>query len=198
MNYGSIARRIAPSHRCEGLSFMHHEHVASFPPAQQCEWLKRAVKEEWSSRQMKSAIAADTPAVSAETDETVRLSGGQAIDVEKLSPAAQAQIAEALTDTAGEPEPKEHKVSAEERKAMESRAGGTFLTDEEFKALTADELRDLIGKIFFGNSDIESFDEFMEMTADELRHEVGHEGIFSGAFYGVMRDNDGDLYLYYD
>ena len=102
------------------------------------------------------------------------------------------------TDTSAEG-PKEHKVSAEERKAeLERGEQGTFLNDAEFKALTADELRDLIGKIFFGNSDIESFDEFMEMTADELRYEVGHEGIFSGAFYGVMRGKDGDLYLYYD
>jgi hypothetical protein len=31
MNYGSVARRISPSHRCEVLSFKHHEHVASFP-----------------------------------------------------------------------------------------------------------------------------------------------------------------------
>ena len=68
-NYGSIARRISPSHRCEVLSFKHHEHVASLSPAQQSKWLKRAVKEDWTSRQLKSAIDAELLPAPAASDE---------------------------------------------------------------------------------------------------------------------------------
>lgn len=75
--------------------------------------------------------------------------------------------------------------------------GYTFLNDEEFKALTADALRDLIGNLFLANSSIESFDELMGMTADELREELSHEGIFDGGFRGVLRKDDGRLYLEY-
>jgi hypothetical protein len=140
----------------------------------------------------------EDPAASAErrkaeyamTDETVRLNGGQAIDIEKLSPAAQAQLAEKLL-------PVTAVTSAEERKAaIERGEHGTFLTDAEFKALTADELRELIGNLFFGNADIANFDDFMGMTADELRDSL--EGVFGGDFCGVLRDDDdGNLSLYY-
>lgn len=58
---------------------------------------KRVAKHRAKAAAVSVTVTDEDPAVSA--DETVRLSGGQAIDVEKLSPAAQAQIAKALTAT---------------------------------------------------------------------------------------------------
>jgi N6-adenosine-specific RNA methylase IME4 len=59
-HYGWIARSIETCNRLQVLSFKHHEHVASLSPAQQRKWLERAVREEWSSNQLKSAIARNT------------------------------------------------------------------------------------------------------------------------------------------
>jgi hypothetical protein len=73
MNYGSVARRVTTSHRCEVLSFKHHEYVAPLPPAQQRNWLARAEREEWSSNQLKAAIAHE--AAAAKTN-AVELDGG--------------------------------------------------------------------------------------------------------------------------
>jgi len=58
MNYGWVANSVTTSVRTEVLSFQHHLFVASLPPVQQKKWLSRAVKESWSSNQLKAAIAA--------------------------------------------------------------------------------------------------------------------------------------------
>ena len=123
-DYGWVANSVETSLRNEVLSFQHHKVLAPLPRAQQRKWLERAVKEDWSARQLKSAIAdeaaEDTEAdddwtVIAErrvgeaveaaevayADETVRPSGGQAVDVE--NPAAQEQTAKALTVTEATP-----------------------------------------------------------------------------------------------
>jgi hypothetical protein len=119
------------------------------------------------------------------------------LDLAKQAALAWDQLATDLAKDVGL-RPARPSPSPEERKAeIERGEGGTFLTDAEYKALTADELRDLIGNLFFGNSRIENFDEFMETTADALREELEHDGIF-GCLYGVMRGKDGDLYLYFD
>jgi N6-adenosine-specific RNA methylase IME4 len=57
MTYGSVARAIETSTRVEILSFDHHRHVASLAPTEQRKWLNRAVHEEWSSNELKAAIA---------------------------------------------------------------------------------------------------------------------------------------------
>lgn len=140
------------------------------------------------SRAAKKAAEA-TATVAAEYAEppVVRLNGGQEIDITEQGAAAQAQLAEKLLPaTSG---PKGRSVEEQRKAATESRAGGTFLTDAEFKALTADKLRELIGDIFFDNVDIENFDDFMGMTADELREQL--EGFFGADFCGVVRFEDG-------
>jgi N6-adenosine-specific RNA methylase IME4 len=55
--YGWVARQVTTSTRVDVLSFAHHKYVAPLPPAQQRRWLARAVKEGWSSNQLKAAIA---------------------------------------------------------------------------------------------------------------------------------------------
>ena len=56
-NYGWVANAVTTSHRWDVLSFKHHEYVAAMLPAQQRKWLARAVKEDWSSNELKAAIA---------------------------------------------------------------------------------------------------------------------------------------------
>lgn len=101
-DYGYVSKSVESAVRTALLEWHHHRVVAPLSPAQQRKWLERAVKEEWSARQLKSAIAdstkppvTDTPA--ANIEETVRLNGG---DVGKLSPTAQAQLAEKLSGPA--------------------------------------------------------------------------------------------------
>lgn len=55
--YGWVAAQVKVSIRIDTLEFAHHRLVAPLPPAHQRKWLKRAVKEGWSSNQLKSAIA---------------------------------------------------------------------------------------------------------------------------------------------
>jgi N6-adenosine-specific RNA methylase IME4 len=54
---GYVARNVDSNQRCEQLTFTHHRYVAAMPPAEQKKWLARAVKEGWSSNELKSAIA---------------------------------------------------------------------------------------------------------------------------------------------
>jgi N6-adenosine-specific RNA methylase IME4 len=56
-NYGWVANKVPTSVRTEVLYWQHHAHVAALPPPQQRKWLALAVKEEWSSNQLKAAIA---------------------------------------------------------------------------------------------------------------------------------------------
>lgn len=55
--YGWVARQLETSIRIETLSFAHHQHVAPLAPAEQRKWLARAVKEDWSSNELKAGIA---------------------------------------------------------------------------------------------------------------------------------------------
>lgn len=55
--YGTVARAVKSEERSSLLSFAHHHHVASLSPAQQREWLAKAVEEDWSSNQLKAGIA---------------------------------------------------------------------------------------------------------------------------------------------
>jgi len=55
--YGWVARRVETFNRLNVLSWKHHFHVAEMSPAQQRKWLERAVREDWSSNQLKAAIA---------------------------------------------------------------------------------------------------------------------------------------------
>lgn len=55
-NYRSVARRIRPAERVEGLSFGHHCEVAALDPADQRVMLERAKVEGWSTSQLRRAI----------------------------------------------------------------------------------------------------------------------------------------------
>jgi N6-adenosine-specific RNA methylase IME4 len=55
--YGTVARGVKSEDRSSLLSFKHHHHVAPFAAAQQRKWLDRAVREKWSSNELKAAIA---------------------------------------------------------------------------------------------------------------------------------------------
>jgi hypothetical protein len=55
--YGWVSNSVKRSIRIDLLSFGHHRHVASLPPAKQRKWLARAEREGWSSNQLKAAIA---------------------------------------------------------------------------------------------------------------------------------------------
>jgi N6-adenosine-specific RNA methylase IME4 len=52
--YAWVCRNL--SVRIDNLSFGHHQLVASFGPDKQKEWLERAAKEQWTIREMKSAL----------------------------------------------------------------------------------------------------------------------------------------------
>jgi N6-adenosine-specific RNA methylase IME4 len=54
--YGWVARSVETCDRSHALSWKHHFNVAEMSPAQQRKWLDRAVREDWSSNQLKSAI----------------------------------------------------------------------------------------------------------------------------------------------
>jgi N6-adenosine-specific RNA methylase IME4 len=56
-DYGWVAQNVATTERSVVLSWYHHRCIASLSPAQQRKWLARALKEGWSSNQLKAAIA---------------------------------------------------------------------------------------------------------------------------------------------
>jgi hypothetical protein len=55
-----VASNVDISLRNENLSFNHHRAVASLPPIQQKRWLKRAVDEAWSYRELRREIERET------------------------------------------------------------------------------------------------------------------------------------------
>jgi N6-adenosine-specific RNA methylase IME4 len=73
--YGWVCRQVPTSNRLDVLTFKHHFHVAALSFDEQRYWLERAVKEGWSSNQLKSAIARQ-----AAIDKTVQTD----LDAEKL------------------------------------------------------------------------------------------------------------------
>lgn len=61
MNYASVCRRVPPERRRASLPFSSHALVASLPPREQTKWLKRAEAEDWTRRELDSALKGDLP-----------------------------------------------------------------------------------------------------------------------------------------
>lgn len=53
----SVARKVKPTVRVDGLSWWHHLAVAKLPEAEQARWLARAAEEEWSVRRLREELA---------------------------------------------------------------------------------------------------------------------------------------------
>jgi hypothetical protein len=52
----SVARKVAPSARVDGLSWWHHLVVAKLDPAAQSQWLVQAAEQEWSVRVLREQL----------------------------------------------------------------------------------------------------------------------------------------------
>ena len=52
-----VANKVDPSRRRENLSLGHHREVASFPPAEQSEWLEKAEAEQWSCKTLRLELS---------------------------------------------------------------------------------------------------------------------------------------------
>lgn len=57
-NIAWVARNVLPSRRRDGISFSLHAEVASLPPDAQTLWLDRAIKNDWSTRDLRRELAA--------------------------------------------------------------------------------------------------------------------------------------------
>jgi hypothetical protein len=55
-NYAWVARRFPLNRRRAGLTFQHHSELASLLPEQQDKWLDRAEQENWTTKQLRSAL----------------------------------------------------------------------------------------------------------------------------------------------
>jgi hypothetical protein len=55
-NYGAVSRAFELSVRTDNLSFDHYVRVLAVPEPERQEWLDRAVREDWSSNQLRAAI----------------------------------------------------------------------------------------------------------------------------------------------
>lgn len=57
-NYAWVARRFPHPRRRAGLSFQHHAELASMPAEEQDRWLERAETQQWTTKQLRSALRA--------------------------------------------------------------------------------------------------------------------------------------------
>jgi len=58
-NLARVARAFEHSRRREGLYWSHHDEVAALEPSEQDLWLDRAIRENWSSKQLRQKITED-------------------------------------------------------------------------------------------------------------------------------------------
>ncbi|SBV04596.1 hypothetical protein YW5DRAFT_02560 [Streptomyces sp. Ncost-T6T-1] len=76
-NYAWVSRRFEQHRRRSALSFQHHAELASLPVEEQENWLDRAERMKWSTKQLRNAIRAQrdgtSPAVDAAEVPTSRL-----------------------------------------------------------------------------------------------------------------------------
>lgn len=55
-NYASTCRKVAPEVRRTELSFSHHKYVRTFEQKEQIKWLDKAVKNKWTSEELRAEI----------------------------------------------------------------------------------------------------------------------------------------------
>lgn len=56
MNYASVCKRVPKQRRRPELSFSSHEVVAKMEPADQTEWLERAVEQRWTRQELRAQV----------------------------------------------------------------------------------------------------------------------------------------------
>ncbi|MEU8792994.1 LmbU family transcriptional regulator [Streptomyces sp. NPDC048643] len=81
-NYAWVSRRFPHPRRRAALSFQHHAELASMPAEEQDRWLERAERQEWTTKQLRSALRAarrseQQPPLAAEAGQRLDLPGSR-------------------------------------------------------------------------------------------------------------------------
>jgi len=70
MNYASLARRVPPNRRRDGVYFSLHQEVAPLPPAEQKAWLKTAEEEKLTKAELRARIKGPPEVIEVEVCES--------------------------------------------------------------------------------------------------------------------------------